>query len=188
MDADKGASNPDSEIPPAAYLLRHTCHGIPATGGMKSAHGADEIVCCDTRCNEIHPSRRRFHPAGFHQRQLISPTRSMDFTENSKSKWTCFFLVRLARFELASFRRRILSPLCMPFHHSRMCLFYHPYGVCQFICARKCPPPVPRAPIRLSTVFMRIFNYACIFLFYAKLPNLLSLFIKNLLTQMNNRV
>ena len=30
-----------------------------------------------------------------------------------------FVLVRLARFELASFRRRILSPLCMPFHHSR---------------------------------------------------------------------
>ena len=26
-------------------------------------------------------------------------------------------LVQMERFELSSFRRRILSPLCMPFHH-----------------------------------------------------------------------
>ena len=30
-----------------------------------------------------------------------------------------FYLVRMARFELASFRRQILSLLCMPFHHIR---------------------------------------------------------------------
>ena len=31
----------------------------------------------------------------------------------------CSDVVRLGGFEPPSFRRRILSPLCMPFHHSR---------------------------------------------------------------------
>jgi hypothetical protein len=44
------------------------------------------------------------------------------FLKNKKAAVSAAFLrlVRLARFELASFRRRILSPLCMPFHHSRI--------------------------------------------------------------------
>ena len=47
-------------------------------------------------------------------------------------------LVRLARFELASFRRRILSPQCMPFHHSRM--LSYTYSVLK---GRKCGFELP---------------------------------------------
>lgn len=35
-----------------------------------------------------------------------------------------FLMVRVARFELARFPRRILSPLCMPFHHTRAPDYY----------------------------------------------------------------
>ena len=40
-------------------------------------------------------------------------------------------LVRLAGFEPASFRRQILSLLCMPFHHNRLALLYSDFEFCQ---------------------------------------------------------
>ena len=57
-------------------------------------------------------------PLGLFLNAASNPFHSYSKVKGHRYGWSCA-LVRLMGFEPISFRRQILSLLCMPFHHSR---------------------------------------------------------------------
>ena len=74
------------------------------SAGIKTRGGEKQRCCFSLR-----PSNLFLH-LYFQKRRLGAP----------------FLKVQMERFELSSFRRRILSPLCMPFHHICISTIIHP--------------------------------------------------------------
>ena len=75
-------------------------------------------------CASVKTEPKRGHRSGSY-----ATKRRYDLFVKQKSRRrqseACDDVVRLAGFEPARFPRRILSPLCMPFHHNRIAIILH---------------------------------------------------------------